>query len=157
MRPNTLRTRTLVGLGLATAALLAQGCVFSIGSGNERHEPSKMQLTQSERDKAVVVREGESLPSFADAEGRRLGKLGPGTTVDQFNDLFPEAIYRASREIGGVDVVIYEVRDRRLYRYEGSSFGQMHDRPVFFRFMNDELESWRPGRDTDGPEDWYMN
>lgn len=157
MRPNTMRTRLLLGAGLAGALLFAQGCVFSIGSGNERHEPSKMQLTKSERDEAVVVRDGESLPSFADAEGRRLGKLGPSTTVHEFNELFPEAIYRGSRTIKDLDVVIYEVRDRRLYRYEGSSYGKMHDRPVFFRFIDDKLESWRPGRDTDGPEDWYMN
>ena len=157
MNSNRMQTRAVVGLGLAAAALLAQGCVFSIGSGNERHEPSKTKLTQSERDKAVVVRPGESLPSFAEAEGRRLGKLGPGTTVAEFRELFPEAIYRASRTIEDLEVEIYEVRDRRLYRYEDSSYGQMHDQPIFFRFIDDELESWRPGSETDGPENWYMN
>ena len=33
----------------------------------------------------------------------------------------------------------------------------MHDQPIFFRFIDDELESWRPGSETDGPENWYMN
>lgn len=155
MRPNTSRTRAVAVLALAGTTLLAQGCVVAIGNRGSRNEDDKIQLTRSERDAALVVREGESLPSFADYQGERLGKLGPSTTVAQFREMFPEAIFRASRTISDDTVTIYEVRDRRLYRYEGSRYGHVHDRPVYFRFVNDELESWRPGRDAEAPDQLF--
>jgi hypothetical protein len=142
MRPNTMRTRTLSGVALVSAALIAQGCVFSIGSGNERHEPSKTRLTSSQQDSASTVRSAADVPSFSQAENARLGRLGPDTTVEQFRAIFPEAVYRSSRQHDGGDVVIYEMRDRRVYRFEGSDYGHIHDKPVYFRFVGGTLEGW---------------
>lgn len=154
MYPNVSRTKATLALALIATALLAQGCVVAIGNRGGK-ESDRVQLTRSERESAQVIRQGDAPPSFADMERERLGKLGPGTTVAQFRELFPGAIFRASRTIVDDTVTIYEVRDRRLYRYEGSSYGHVHDRPVYFRFVNDELESWRAGRDTDGPDQWF--
>lgn len=155
MRSSKTCPRAALVMPLVGAVLFAQGCVVAIGNRGSK-EPDKIQLTRSERDSAQVIRQGDAPPSFADMERERLGKLGPSTTVAQFRELFPGAIFRASRTIVDDSVTIYEVRDRRLYRYEGSSYGHVHDRPVFFRFVNDELESWRQGRDADGPDQWFV-
>ncbi|MFI4915284.1 MAG: hypothetical protein ACIAS6_02105, partial [Phycisphaerales bacterium JB060] len=143
MRPNTMRTRLLAGVGLAGAVLLAQGCVFSIGGGKKEYiVEDKARLTSAQMDDAFTVRSKSDVPSFSQAENARLGKLGPDTTVDQFRKIFPEAVYRGSKEVNGETALIYEVRDRRVYRYEGSSYGMVHDEPVFFRFVGGTLEGW---------------
>lgn len=155
MRPNTSRTRAAAILLLSAAVLTAQGCVVAIGNRGGQDEDGKIRLTSSERESATVLREGGSLPDFAQVERERLARLNPTTSVAEFTETFPEAVFRGSRTVEGRDVVVYEVRDRRMYRYEGSSYGKMHDRPVFFRFIDDELESWRTGRDSDGPKQWF--
>jgi len=155
MRPNTSPTRAVALLALAATVLAAQGCVVAIGNRGGKDDADKVRLTSSERESATVLREGGSLPDFAHVERERLASLGPDTTVAEFTETFPEAVFRGSRTIDGHEVVVYEVRDERLYRYEGSSYGKMHDRPVFFRFIDDQMESWRTGRDGDGPKQWF--
>ncbi|OAB60962.1 hypothetical protein AY599_03015 [Leptolyngbya valderiana BDU 20041] len=132
-----------MGLGLAAAAMLAQGCVFSIGGGKKEYiVEDRTRLTSDQQDDALTVRSKADVPSFSQAENARLGKLGPDTTVDQFRKIFPEAVYRGSKDVNGETALIYEVRDRRVYRYEGSSYGMVHDEPVFFRFVGGTLEGW---------------
>lgn len=151
MRTNTKRTALV--LGLVTAALLAQGCVFSIGGGKKEYiVEDRTRLTSDQRDDALTVRSKADVPSFSQAENRRLAKLGPSTTVEQFRSIFPEAVFRGSRANGQVS--IYEVRDRRVYRYEGSSYGFVHDEPVFFRFVGDTLEGWYHAEGDDFPSWW---
>lgn len=139
MRTNTKRTALL--LGLAGAALLTQGCVFSIGGGKKEYiVEDRTRLTSDQRDDALTVRSKADVPSFSQAENSRLSKLGPDTTINEFRTIFPEAVFRGSRSKG--DISIYEVRDRRVYRYDGSSYGFVHDEPVFFRFVGGTLEGW---------------
>ncbi len=157
MKPNKMHTKATLALGLAAATLLAQGCVFSIGSGNERHEPSKTRLTSSQQSQADVVRSSEDVPSFSQAESARLGKLGPDTTVDQFRKIFPEAVFRGSKNHDAGQVLIYEVRDRRVYRFESSSYGHIHDEPVFFRFIDDTLEGWYHSTTGANFPQWWLN
>lgn len=143
MRPNTMRTRLLAGVGLAGAVLLAQGCVFSIGGGKKEYiVEDKARLTSAQMDDASTVRSKSDVPSFSQAENARLARLGPDTTVEQFRRIFPEAVYRSSRKHDTGDVVIYEVRDRRVYRFESSDYGHIHDKPVYFRFVDGTLEGW---------------
>lgn len=143
MRPNTMRTRLLIGTGLAGAMLLAQGCVFSIGGGKKEYiVEDKARLTTSQQDNAPTVRSKADVPSFSQAENARLARLGPDTTVEQFRRVFPEAVFRSSRKHDSGDVLIYEVRDRRVYRYEGTGYGHIHDEPVYFRFVGGTLEGW---------------
>ncbi|MFI4883209.1 MAG: hypothetical protein ACIAQU_11555 [Phycisphaerales bacterium JB064] len=151
MRTNTKRTALL--LGLAGAALLTQGCVFSIGGGKKEYiVEDRTRLTSDQRDDALTVRSKADVPSFSQAENSRLGKLGPDTTIEEFRKIFPEAVFRGSRSKG--DVTIYEVRDRRVYRYEGSSYGLVHDEPVFFRFIEGTLEGWHQFVGNSYPSSW---
>ncbi|UYV12814.1 MAG: hypothetical protein NCW75_00660 [Phycisphaera sp.] len=156
MRPNTMRTRLLIGTCLASAMLLAQGCVFSIGGGKKEYiVEDKAPLTSAQQDRAPVVRSKADVPSFSQAENARLGKLGPDTTVEAFRKIFPEAVFRSSRKHDSGDVLIYEVRDRRVYRFESSNFGHIHDEPVFFRFVRGTLEGWHHSPSGDDiPQRW---
>ena len=155
MRPNTSRTRIAAVMALTAAVLTAQGCVVAIGNRGGKDDAERIRLTSSERESATVIRDGGTLPDFAEVERARLAGLGPSTTVGEFTTAFPEAVCRGSRTVQGQDIVVYEVRDQRLYRFEGSSYGKFHDRPVFFRFVDGELESWRTGRESDGPKQWF--
>jgi hypothetical protein len=138
-----MRTRLIVGAGLTGAMLLAQGCVFSIGGGKKEYiVEDKARLTSSQMDDAFTVRSKADVPSFSQAENMRLGKLGPDTTVEEFRQVFPEAVFRSSRKHDSGEVLIYEVRDRRIYRYESSNYGLIHDEPVYFRFVRGTLEGW---------------
>ena len=151
MRTKTKQAALL--LGLTAAALLAQGCVFSIGGGKKEYiVEDRTRLTSAQQDDALTVRSKADVPSFSQAENRRLGKLGPDTTVEEFRTIFPGAVFRGSRSKG--DVSIYEVRDRRVYRYEGSSYGLVHDEPVFFRFVGGTLEGWYHADGEDFPSWW---
>lgn len=151
MRTNTKRTAMM--LGLVSAALLTQGCILSIGGGKKEYRvEEKTRLTSAQQDDALVVRSKADVPSFSQAENRRLSKLGPSTTVEEFRAIFPEAVFRGSRSKG--DVSIYEVRDRRVYRYEDSNYGFVHDEPVFFRFVGDTLEGWYHADGDDFPSWW---
>lgn len=143
MTTNRNRTRVVVGLGLAAAALLAQGCVFSIGGGKKEYiVEDRTRLTSNQMDDALIVRSKDDVPSFSQAENARLSRLGPDTTIEQFRKIFPEAVYRASRAHDSGDVVIYEVRDRRVYRLGSSEYGHIHNKPVYFRFVGGTLEGW---------------
>lgn len=155
MRPNISRTRAAAVVALAAAVLIAQGCVVAIGNRGSKDDADRIRLTSTERESATVIRDGGTLPDFAEVERERLAQLGPSTTVGEFTVTFPEAVFRGSRTVEGRDIVVYEVRDQRLYRFEGSSYGKFHDRPVFFRFVDDGLESWRSGRESDGPRQWF--
>jgi len=151
MRTNTKRTTAMLALG--AAALLGQGCILSIDGGDRPYRDGETtRLTSTERSDAVVVRSEAGIPSFSQAENARLAKLGPDITVEQFRDIFPEAIFRGSRSKG--DVSIYEVRDRRVYRFQGSDYGFVHDEPVFFRFVDGRLEGWYHAEGEDFPSAW---
>ncbi len=155
MRPNTPQIRTVATLALFAAVLTAQGCVVAIGNRGGEDDAERIRLTSNERESATVIREGGSLPDFAEVQRDRLATLGPSTTVEDFTKSFPEAVFRGSRDVEDQEVIVYEVRDQRMYRFEGSSYGKLYDRPVFFRFIDGELESWRTGRESDGPKQWF--
>lgn len=158
MKPNKMHTKATLALGLATAAMLAQGCIFSIGGGKKEYVVSdKTRLTSSQQSRADVVRSSEDVPSFSQAENARLGKLGPDTTVDQFRKIFPEAVFRGSKNHDGGQVLIYEVRDRRVYRFESTDYGHIHDEPVFFRFIDGTLEGWYHSTTGANFPQWWLD
>lgn len=158
MNSNKMQTRAVVGLGLAAAALVAQGCVFSIGGGKKEYiVEDRTRLTSDQRDDARTVRSKDDVPSFSQAENARLGRLGPDTTIEQFRKIFPEAVYRGSRRHDSGEVIIYEVRDRRVYRFESSSYGHIHDEPVYFRFVDDQLEGWYHSPTGENFPRWWLN
>jgi len=144
--PHTIRTsRALAALALAAVAIAQAGCVVAIGNRGDGKRPEtheKVRLTDTEQDRAKVIRSKADVPSFTSAENDRVAKLSPATTVEQFKRLFPEAVFRESADTPAGAVQVFEFRDRRVYQYESSRYGYVHDQPVYFRFVDGTLAGW---------------
>ncbi|MEO1008802.1 MAG: hypothetical protein AAFX79_09550 [Planctomycetota bacterium] len=145
MLPSRI-TRAASIAALAAISLGSAGCVVAIGNTAGKKNEDRVRLGVHERSDAIVVRSQADVPGFGVAEIERVSLLGPETTVDEFRHVFPEAIFRDSREMdAGSQVQLYEVRDRRVYRFGTSSYGYIEDQPVYFRFIDGTLAGWNVG------------
>jgi hypothetical protein len=147
-----------LGLGLLGAsALVLPGCVVAVGNRSDGYvidgegmHARRVQLSPEERTTLPEVVSVADLPTVRSRYADDLSRLGPSTTVEEFQAMFPQARFVERRFPTNVAVDAYSVTLEEKFRYRGKSYGLAARDEMWFYFENEMLV--KRGRREDWPE-----
>jgi hypothetical protein len=147
--------RVLVGTVLTACLLTLGGCIVSIkseegatGPTYDGNSTSKVKLSHDERECLPKVQTTADLPTVRSTYADELSKLGPNTTLEQFQALFPQAKFVERREANGSKFDAYSIRVEKKFRYRDESYGYMARDEKWFFFRDGVFIKWS------SPKEW---
>jgi hypothetical protein len=126
-----------IGL-IASAAVLAAipGCI--IVATDRHYYPA----TKKELEEVRQVQPGEAAPSVRTVHQEQLSKLTPGTSVEGFKSLFPQALFVEQHEEAGHKLDAYSVKLSERYHVRGESVIQTSYDEAWFYFRDGQYVKW---------------
>lgn len=142
--------RMVVGALVAAGLLPLGGCVVAVGNDTTERwvtpdsGHAKFKLSGDEYDALPVIQSTSELPTISTRYSAQLARLGPGTTIEEFKSLFPQAqfIERRSMLDKGREIDAYAVKLEERFRYRGTSNGYVTRDEKWFYFEDNKLVKW---------------
>src|SRR5262245_46560854 len=129
---------------MKAVALIAVAAVVSTLSGciivaTDRHY---YPATKKELEEVRQVQPGEAAPSVRTVHQEQISKLTPGTTVEGFKGLFPQALFVEQQETAGHKLDAYSVKLAERYHIRGENVIQTSHDEAWFYFKDGQYVKW---------------
>lgn len=123
-------------IAVATVVSTLSGCII-VATDRHYYPATKKELAEVRQ-----VEPGEAAPTVRTVHQEQISKLAPGTSVEGFKSLFPQALFVEQRDDAGHKLDAYSVKLSERYHVRGEDVIQTSHDEAWFYFKDGQYVKW---------------